>query len=213
MIISLLQEKGGSGKTTISTNVATVIKSFGQRVLLVDTDPQGSARDWHELNNGLTLDVVGLDRLTIDNDIHNFIPHYDYIFIDGAPHLKDTALKMAIKIIRFSDAILIPVQPSPYDVLASSSLVSLVKERQAITGGELKAAFIISRRIGNSKLGREVSKVLADYNLPILSGGTYNRISYPETAAKGLTVFNSSDGQARNEIIELATSILEFTSC
>jgi chromosome partitioning protein len=210
MIISLLQEKGGSGKTTIATNVATAIKMLGHRVLLIDTDPQGSARDWHELNNGLTLDVIGLDRLTIDNDIRGYLPHYDYIFVDGAPHLKDTALKMTIKIILFSDVVLIPVQPSPYDVLASSSLVSLVKQRQSITeNGTPKAAFIISRRMGNTKLGREVIKTLVEYDLPAITG-TYNRISYAETASKGLTVLTSNDHNARDEINELATSILKF---
>lgn len=211
MIISLLQEKGGSGKTTICTNVAVAVKNFGHRVLIVDADPQGSARDWHELSQGVVIDVIGLDRFTIGNDILRFIPHYDYIFIDGAPHLKDTALKMTVKIIKFSDVILIPVQPSPYDVLASSSLVSLIHERHEMTAGEKpKAAFIISRRIGNTKLGREVSQTLLDYRLPILPGGTYNRIVYPEMAASGRTVFSSSDYHAQKEIIQLAESILKF---
>src|SRR5215475_6691029 len=129
MIISLLQEKGGSGKTTISINLAHSFKSLGYNVLLVDSDPQGSARDWHTNNNGNTLDVIGLDRPTIDKDIKRFVRQYDFIFIDGAPHLS----AMVTKTIVVSDLILIPVQPSPYDVWASASLVSLIKQRQEIT--------------------------------------------------------------------------------
>jgi chromosome partitioning protein len=206
MIISLLQEKGGSGKTTISINLAHAIKRQGHRVLLVDSDPQGSARDWHTKNEGDVLDVIGLDRLTIDKDIKQFINQYDYIFIDGAPHLST----MITKSIILSDVVLIPVQPSPYDVWASSSIVSLIKQRQEITGRSPQTAFVISRRIVNTNIGREVEKVLVDYGLPIIPGGTCQRVSYAETAAKGMTVFMSLDEQARTEINLLATDVLEF---
>ena len=107
MIISLLQEKGGSGKTTISINLAKFFALKGRNVLLVDSDPQGSARDWHTNGNGSILDVIGLDRPTIDKDIKRFIRQYDLIFIDGAPHLS----AMVTKTIVISDVVLIPVQP------------------------------------------------------------------------------------------------------
>lgn len=206
MIISLLQEKGGSGKTTISVNVAKAVKDLGYNVLLVDSDPQGSARDWHTNNGGSVLDVIGLDRPTIDKDIRRFMRQYDYIFIDGAPHLS----VMVTKTILISDIVLIPVQPSPYDVWASASLVSLIKQRQDITGGKPKAAFVISRKIVNTNLGREVNEILVDYELPVLPGGTCQRIAYAETAAKGMTILTGTDNQAKEEIKALANTILNF---
>jgi chromosome partitioning protein len=196
MIISLLQEKGGAGKTTLATNLAKSVKDYknrGNTVLLVDSDPQGSARDWHTNNDGSLLDVIGLDRPTIDKDIQRFKRQYDYIFIDGAPHLS----AMVTKTIICSDLILIPVQPSPYDIWASEALVNLIKQRRDITGGEPRAAFIVSRQITGTKLGNEIRKVLEEYDLPVLEHGTYQRIAYAETAARGETV---NAGAAKTDI-------------
>jgi chromosome partitioning protein len=205
MIISFLQEKGGAGKTTIAINVAVAIKNMGFSVLLVDSDPQGSARDWHTENDGSILDVIGLDRPTIDKDIKRFKREYDYIFVDGAPHLS----VMATKTILCSDAILIPVQPSPYDVWASQSLVELIKQRQEITDGKPRAAFIVSRQITGTNIGKEVKSVLESYELPVLTYGTFQRVIYPESASRGEIV---NCEPALSEIINLATEIREFVN-
>lgn len=124
MIISILNEKGGVGKTTLATNLAEAIKNRGKSVILVDSDPQGSARDWHVKGDGEVLEVIGLDRPTLDKDIMRFTRQYDFVFIDGAPQLTT----LAIKAILCSQVILIPVQPSPYDVWASKNLVTLLNK-------------------------------------------------------------------------------------
>ena len=61
-IISILNPKGGSGKTTITTNLARSLHERGHKVLIVDSDPQGSARDWHAANKENPLPLVALDR-------------------------------------------------------------------------------------------------------------------------------------------------------
>lgn len=206
MIISFLQEKGGAGKTTISINVAYALKKiFNRKVILIDSDPQGSARDWHENNNGEKLEIIGIDRPTIEKDLIKFKEKYDFIIIDGAPHLS----LMVTKTIVCSDIIFIPVQPSPYDVWASAALVDLIKQRQDIICGKLKAAFIISRKINNTIIGEEVRTILKDYGLPILNFGTSQKIIYSTSAAKGETVLDDR-GLAQNEIINLTKEILEF---
>ena len=68
-IISFLNQKGGVGKTTISTNLAVSLHLDNQKILLVDSDPQGSLRDWNEANEGKLIPVVGLDRETLAKDI------------------------------------------------------------------------------------------------------------------------------------------------
>jgi len=206
MIISILNEKGGVGKTTLTTNLARAFKEQNKSVLLVDSDPQGSARDWHVNGDGDVLEVIGLDRPTLDKDIARFSKQYQFIFIDGAPQLTN----MAVKAILCSDIILIPVQPSPYDIWASKNLVDLIKQRQDATDGRPIAAFVISRQIVGTNLGREVRGVLNEYDLPVFQSGTYQRVSYAETAAKGHTVLHSKDGLASMEIKAIANELQGF---
>src|ERR1017187_10496579 len=203
MIISILNEKGGVGKTTIATNLAKAFKNITPNVLLVDADPQGSARDWHVNGDGNVLNVIGLDRPTLDKDVIKFKRQYDYIFIDGAPQLTN----MALKAILCSDVILIPVQPSPYDIWASKNLVDLIKQRQDVTNGKPAAAFIVSRQIVGTRMGREVRAVLSEYELPVFEHGTFQRIAYSKTAAIGETVLNSDDDAAKQEIATIADEL------
>ena len=88
--IAILNQKGGSGKTTISINMAEALRRQGKNVVLVDSDPQGSARDWSAAAEGAPFPVVGIDRPTIDRDI-KAISDRDFIIIDGAPQIANLA--------------------------------------------------------------------------------------------------------------------------
>ena len=158
VVISFLNQKGGSGKTTLATNVAHGLVIKGYKVLLVDTDAQGSARDWNSANEGEILPVIGLDRETLPKDLEAVKDGYDIVVLDGAPAVE----KMSAVAIRISNIVLIPVQPSPYDIWATDELIGLIKSRQAVSNGEPKAAFVISRVIKNTKLSKEVSTVLSE---------------------------------------------------
>lgn len=208
MIVGILNQKGGSGKTTISINLARGLQNDRERVLIVDSDPQGSARDWHAAGNGELITVVGLDRPTLDKDIKAIANGYDWILIDGAPQLSE----MAVAAIKCSDIILIPVQPSPYDIWATEDLVDVIKARQQVTDGCPKAAFVISRQITNTNLGKEVRDVLTGYKLPVFTCGTFQRITYAKTAANGSTVLDAEpNGEATNEIRQLISELREFS--
>ena len=196
VVVAVLNQKGGSGKTTIATNLAFAIQNSGRRVLLVDADQQGSARDWNEANGGELLPVVGLDRETLPKDLQAIQSAYDWIVIDGAPQIA----KISAAAVRAADVVLVPVQPSPYDIWACADLVDIIRTRQEVTGGKPKAAFIISRAIKNTKLSGEVSSALEDYGLPVLKAGTTQRVIYPTTAAQGRTVFDDPSGEAAREI-------------
>lgn len=206
MIISVLNLKGGVGKTTLSTNLAYCLQSRSNRVLLVDSDPQGSARDWHSNGNGEMLEVIGLDRPTLCKDIYRLEGRYDFIVIDGAPHLTS----MAIQSLLCSDIILIPVQPSPYDVWASKALVDLVKQRQEVSDGRPHAAFVVSGQIVGTNIGKEVRDVLSEYGLPVFNAGTCMRVAYPETAAIGQTVLNNGYVNAQTEIESITDELEAF---
>lgn len=205
-VIAVLNQKGGSGKTTIAINLAHALKLAGSNVLLVDSDPQGSARDWNEANQGQVLPVVGLDRETLPTDLAAIAGGYDYVVIDGAPQLA----KLAAAAIKCADLVLIPVQPSPFDIWATADLVELIKTRQAITEGKPQAAFVISRAIKHTKLSQEVNEALEGYELPILEQGTSQRVIYPTAAATGQTVFSEQGNPAIEEIEALAQEVLEL---
>ena len=110
--------------------------------------------------------------------------------------------------IKAADFVLIPVQPSPYDIWATADLVELVKQRIEVTDGRLQAAFVVSRAIKGTKIGAEVAEALADYGLPVLVSRITQRVSYPGTAAAGTTVLDSEPtGAAAAEVRALSTEL------
>jgi chromosome partitioning protein len=205
IIISVLNPKGGSGKTTISTNIAFSIHKKGYSVLLVDSDPQGSARDWHASTENNPIPLISLDRPNNMKNISNLAREYDYVIIDGAAKLED----MIASTIKISDFILIPVQPSPYDLWAVSDLVEFIKARQEVTDGKPLSAFVISRAIQGTKLGSEITKALNEYDLKLCKTNLTQRQVYPQTASEGLSIFDSFNTDAIAEINNLTNEIIE----
>lgn len=123
--------------------------------------------------------------------------------------LATQATEIALAAIRASDFILIPVQPSPYDLWATANLIELIHQRIGVTEGKLKAAFVISRLIKNTKIGEEVANVLNEFDLPVLHSRIVQRICYPNSASLGKTVFETerSNSEAILEIQSLAEEI------
>ncbi|MGE6573028.1 MULTISPECIES: ParA family partition ATPase [Psychrobacter] len=206
-VIAVLNQKGGSGKTTIATHLARGLQLQGHSVLLVDSDQQGSARDWRAVDEDNPVPVIGLDRPTLDKDLKN-VSNKEFVVIDGSPQ----ATNLALSAIKAADFVLIPVQPSPYDVWATSDLVELVQQRIEMTDGKLKAAFVVSRAIQNTNIGKEVAAVLQDYNLPVLDARIVQRVSYPNSASVGKTVFEteSAKSNAVTEITQLVNEVKTF---
>jgi chromosome partitioning protein len=182
-VIAVLNQKGGAGKTTIATHLATALHLAGHRVTLIDTDPQGSSLDWGAIREDHPLPVISLPKPTIERDIKALAPA-DFYIIDGAPQVSD----LVVSAIKAADFVLIPVQPSPYDIWASADTVELVKTRIEIMDGRLQAAFVVSRAIVNTDLGRDVIGELEKFGLPILATRIHQRVIYPGSAITGQTV-------------------------
>jgi chromosome partitioning protein len=125
MIIALLNQKGGVGKTTLAVHIATGLSQRGEKILLLDTDRQGSAMDWAANRETPPLfPVVGLPKPTVHRELPKLAGDYAHVVIDSPPHANDVARS----VIMASDLILIPVQPSPYDVWATKDTVDLINE-------------------------------------------------------------------------------------
>jgi chromosome partitioning protein len=202
--IAILNQKGGSGKTTLAIHLSRGLQREGQRVLLVDADPQGSARDWAAAHDDQPLAVVGLDRPSLDRDVKKIADGRDYVIIDGAPALHE----MTAAAIRCADVVLIPVQPSPLDVWAASELVELVKTRQSVTGGTPVAALVISRAIRGTRVSRDIDAIVAEFGLPVLSERIHQRVAYSNSMAKGASVFDSDEHHdAVEEMRAIVTAI------
>lgn len=207
MIIGVLNQKGGVGKTTLSVNLAASLARGGSRVLLIDADPQGSALDWAAARQSEPLfSVVGLPRPTVHKEIAQIGHGYDHIIIDGPPRVTD----LARSAIMASDVVLIPVQPSPYDIWAADEVVKLIDEAK-VYNEKLKSAFVVNRKIANTAIGRDVGEALASYPIPSLTASVTQRVVFSESAAQGLAVYEmDAAGLAASEIEAIVAELMEF---
>jgi chromosome partitioning protein len=205
-VIAVLNQKGGSGKTTISTNLASAFHRSKKDVLLIDSDPQGSSYDWWSAKEDHPIDVHPVNKPIIEKVIKD-IRKRDIVIIDGAPQ----ADSLSISAMKAANLVLIPVTPSAYDIWGTEALVKLVQDRISITNGQLKAAFVISRAIKGTKIGNDVVDVLRGYELPILNGRTHQRVIYPSSAAIGNSVFDENpQGEAAQEINQIMKESIDY---
>jgi chromosome partitioning protein len=203
--ISLLNQKGGVGKTTLAVHLAAGLARRGGRVLLADADVQGSALDFAAAREGDPLfTVIGLPKPTLHKELPALGASYDAVVIDGPPRVNDVARSAILA----ADLVLIPIQPSPYDVWAAAEIVNLIAESSVYKEGQL-AAFVMNRRIVNSAIGRDVTEALAGYKLPVLSASLCQRVAFAESAARGQTVYETTpSGPARDEVDALTEEVL-----
>ena len=200
MIISVVNQKGGVGKTTLAIHISHALVLKGFKVLLVDADPQGSARDWAAARDEKArFPVVGLDRPTIHRDLPALMKDFDHAVIDGPPRVSDLARSAIIA----ADLVVVPIQPSPYDIWAASEIIKLIQEA-SVFKEKLKSVFVINRKIVNTAIGRDVVEALEQYPIPVLKTSISQRVAFAESAATGSTVLETDNkGSAAKEVMAL----------
>lgn len=206
MIISFSSLKGGSGKTTLAVHLAHAITLGKARALLIDADPQGSAQGWAAAREEKTpFPVVGMARNTLHRDLPELMGNYDHAVIDTPPRVS----ALARTAILAADLVLIPVQPSSYDVWAASETVQLIEEARGFKP-ELRSAFVINRKIVNTAIGKDIRDALGEYNIPTLETTIGQRVAFAESSAGYSVVELGSSSTASKEIKALAKEVLKM---
>ena len=196
-IIAVLNEKGGTGKSTIATNLATLLHRRGRSVVLVDADPQGTARDWRAASpEEMDLPpVVAIDRAAMLGQSLKSLAA-DFAVIDSPAKAGD----IAAAIVSVSDLALLVIQPSGADVWASAATVRLIRTKRDM-GGAIDAAFLVNRAVGGTKLSKLIrSGDWNEYGLDQMDATVGNRIAFAQAMTDGISVFDLPDFAARLEI-------------
>jgi len=201
--ITLAQQKGGAGKTTISIHLAVALGQMGKKVILLDADPQGTTSHWYNLRKSImgddftTIDFKAISGWNTSNECLRLRNEYDYIIVDTPPHLQTDA-KSAID---SANLTIIPVQPSPADLWATKETVNIAQNAKC------DFCLILNRTSHNSKLAQEIVDLLNTTPMATIT----NRVSMASALMKGKTVTETQPrSPAALEIQQLAKKVTKI---
>lgn len=204
MIISLINQKGGVGKTTVAINLASGLAASGSQILVVDSDPQGSVIQWQSIAAAKEFEAVHLPDPRLKKEIKALSRRYDHTVIDSPPAIEEIT-RSAIEVCNLA---IIPIAPSPLDIWSSKETIELVNALGK-RFKKLTAKLLIYRKIPGTRLGKEAREAMRSYDLDILSTEISQRIVFVEAMIAGLSVLKYAPKSiAANEIRSLCEEIV-----
>ncbi len=199
LTVAVLQQKGGSGKTTLAVNLAAAAHLEGHRTLVVDMDRQASAFDWSAARrDGSSLDglaVVKADRALALPRFREIARGYRYVFLDGPPRLGDVTQSAAVA----ADVAVLPIQPGPFDFWAVAETLESLDQadeiREQLGRPPIRRVFVLNRASTNTRLAREAEVELGNAGGE-LAGIVHQRVAFPDAASRGESVLTCREADA-----------------
>ena len=201
-VVTVAQQKGGSGKTTLAVNLAVEFRRRGLKVALLDTDPQGSLGRWFMARRD-RLGEAGMEFSTasawgVGYECEKLKKQADVVIVDTPPKV-DADLRPAL---READLVLVPVAASMVDLWATDGVFDLI-------GREGRRAVIVLNRVkAGTRLGEEVAAAAAEVG-GVAGASLGQRVAFAETLGQGLGA-SEARGAAAGEVASLADEVLDL---
>ena len=203
MIISFVNQKGGVGKTTSAINIAASLNRKNYKVGFIDADPQGSATQWHAVEDNNAFEIMHHPEPLDREGIQALSEKYDYLVIDAPPAIGS----ITKSILAVTDLSIIPLSPSSLDFWSCKGTLEMVDKARE-ENPELDVKILINRRIPGTRIGRQARDSLAEFNLNILDSELCQRVAFIDAMSSGVSVMQYAPGsKAAHEVEDLCDEI------
>ena len=203
MIVSFVNQKGGVGKTTSAINFAASLKRKNFKLLFIDADPQGSATQWHAVENNTAFEVLHHPEPITREEIEALTQEYDYLVIDAPPASGDIT-KSILEVAQLS---IIPLSPSSLDIWSCKGTLEMIDSAKE-ENPDLDVKLLINRKIPGTRVGRQARQSLGVFDMDILDTELCQRVAYIDAMTSGVSVMQYAPGsKAANEIENLCEEL------
>jgi chromosome partitioning protein len=208
MIISLVNQKGGVGKTTIAINIGIGMARRNYKVGFMDTDPQGTASQWQSIEGNLAFEVRRHPSRVSSGDLMDTDRNHGLLVIDTPPAIGE----ITQSVLELSDLAIIPLAPSVLDIWSSRTTIGMIEEAKKVNP-KLEGRLLVSRKIPRTRLGREGRAAVAALEMDVFETEISQRIAYVESMIAGVSVFQyAPKSEASQEIENLCEEIIKGTA-